>query len=322
MKKPILLFDFDLITYRAAAVAEKREVVVKHLKSGRERNFKTRTKFKEFLAAKDFPFVKEDYSFTDIQIPDPPEFAFQVVKSQIKKIKDSLDATYIEGFVGGKDNFRFLLDLPQKYKGSRDTMQRPVHLKATKVYATENYPGSVIDNLEVDDWVVIRFWELENAGQYPVIVTLDKDQKACVGTRYYDWTQNYAEIVEVPAFGWLEFIEKKNKVDGIGLQFYAYQMLQGDTADDYTPRDLHKSNLGDKKAVELISPCETTLEIFEAIEKQYKSWFPEPITYTTWDGRVVQKDYMQIIEMYHQLVYMKRKVNDSTTYLDLKKEFS
>lgn len=323
-KKKILIFDFDLITYRAAAVAEKRKVEVVHVKSGRPKLFDTRTKFKNFLAAKGMEFNKEEYTLTDIQIPEPPEFAFQVVKSQVKKIKESLNASEMEGFVGGKNNFRLHLELPVQYKRNREGMQRPIHLKAAKQYALDNYPGGLIDGIEVDDHVCIRWHELEAAGHYPVVVTIDKDQKACVGTRFYDWTKDEPEIVQVPAFGWLQLVDqgKNKKVEGLGLHFYAYQMLQGDPADEYTPRDLHGTNFGDKKAVELINQAKNISDIFDCIELQYKTWFPEPITYTTWDGKEVQKDYMQIIEMYHQLVYMKRKANDTTTYLDLKKEFT
>jgi hypothetical protein len=60
---------------------------------------------------------------------------------------------------------------------------RPVYLKETKKYALDNYPGSLVKKLEVDDYLVIRSHELEKQGFNPVIITLDKDSKGCVGTR-------------------------------------------------------------------------------------------------------------------------------------------
>jgi hypothetical protein len=320
--KVIALFDFDITAFRASAAIEKRSVEVLHKATGRTKVFKTRTAFKDFLKEKDWEYNADDYEFNDIQTPEPAVHAFQITKTQINAIRLAVGAKEIEGYVGeGDSNFRLNLELPEKYKGSRDNMMRPLHLKATKKYLLDNYPGSLVKKIEVDDYLVIRSHELEREGHYPVIITIDKDSKGCVGTRYYDWTQDEPEILEVPAFGYLEYDEPKKKVQGLGLNFYCYQMLQGDTADDYTPRDLHGTNLGDKKAVELLQACSTVDELFTTVENQYKKWFPEPVTYNTWDGKEVTKDYKQILELYHSLVYMQRKLNDDTTFYSLWEEF-
>jgi hypothetical protein len=41
--------DADLIAYRYAAANEKRTIIAKHLKSNREKIFKTRTEIKALL---------------------------------------------------------------------------------------------------------------------------------------------------------------------------------------------------------------------------------------------------------------------------------
>jgi hypothetical protein len=321
-KETIALFDFDITAFRASAAIEKRSIEVTHKSTGRTKIFKTRTAFKDFLKEKDWVYDDSHYCIKDIQTPEPIAHSFQIVKNQINTIKEKLEASKVEGYVGeGESNFRLFLELPVKYKGSREDQMRPVYLKETKKYALDNYPGSLVKKLEVDDYLVIRSHELEKQGFNPVIITLDKDSKGCVGTRFYDWTQDEPKVVEIPAFGYLEYNEEKKKVEGLGLNFYCYQMLQGDTADDYSPRDLHKGKFGDKKAVELLKDCRTVDELFTAVENQYKKWFPDVVNYVTHDGKSVQKTYKEILELYHQCVYMKRKIDDPTTFYSLWDEF-
>lgn len=321
-KQTIALFDFDIIAYRSSAAVEKRVIDVEHKSSGRVKRFKTRTEFKKFLEKKNFDYVPEDYNIVDVQIPEPEENAFQVVKVQVHSIKQEIKADHLEGFVGvGDKNFRLDLELPILYKGQRAELMRPVHLKAAKEYALKKFPGGLIEGIEADDHLVIRSHELERAGHYPVIVSLDKDSKGCVGTRFYDWTQDNAKIIEIPPFGYIDYNNEKKKVDGIGLQFYCYQMLAGDTADNYRPNHLHGQRFGDVQAVNLLRDCSNVHQLFEAVETQYKEWFPDPLTYQTHNGITVTKNYKEILELYHQCVYMKRKQNDGTTFYSLWEEF-
>lgn len=321
-KQYIALFDFDIIAYRAAAAVEKRTVEVKHLRSGKTRIFKTRTEFKTFLKEKDYPYIETDYEIKDIQTPEPIENACQIVKRQVNSIKQEVQADYVEGYVGvGDTNFRLKLDLPEIYKGKREDMLRPLLLNETKTYALSKFPGKLVKRVEADDYLVIRFHEYEKAGKTPVIITLDKDQKGCVGTRYYDWTQPDAQIIEIPAWGYLSYNTEKKKVEGLGLHFYCYQMLVGDNTDNYRPNDLHKQKFGDQGALKLLADCTTVNDLFSAVETRYKEWFPEPITYVTQTGKKVTKDYKSILELYHQCVYMKRYRRDKTTFYSLWEEF-
>jgi len=50
-------------------------------------------------------------------------------------------------------------------------------------------------------------------------------------------------------------------------------------------------------------------------------WFPAPVTYTTWDGRTVTKNYEEILELYHACVYMLRTEDDQTTFFSYMQEF-
>lgn len=323
-KQVIALFDLDIIAYRAAAAIEKRTVDVTHLPSGRSKVFKTRTEFKNFLKEKDREFIAEEYSFEDIQTPEPEEHAFQIVKKQVNTIKQEVRASAMEGFIGGKTNFRMNLDLPEKYKGQRDDMMRPIHLKACKEYALNKYPGGIIEGIEADDQLNIRSHELIRAGHDPVVISLDKDCWGCVGTKYYDWTQDDAEIIYVPKFGnlWIDKSGSNPKVRGLGIHFLCYQLLKGDTADHYNPADLHRKRFGDKEVVDLLNTAQDVNALFAIVESKYKEWFPEPMTYMTWDGREVTKNYQEILEIYFACAYMRRTKEDKTTFLSYWEEMT
>lgn len=322
-KQTIALFDFDIIAYRAAAAAEKRSVKITYKSSGNSGEFKNRTEFKKFLKSKDIPYDESKFLIEDVQRPEPVENACQIVKMQVYNIKRQIKADYTEGFVGtGDDNFRLQLDLPKLYKGNREDMLRPLLLDDAKKYVLNKFPGEKVAGIESDDMLVIRSHEFLAAGHKPVVITLDKDQWGCVGTSYYDWTKEDAKVIDVPAFGYVEHIKEKNKTVGLGLNFYCFQMLNGDSADNYFPSDLHGKRFGEISAVNLLRDCTTVGQLFEVVEKQYKEWFPSPITYKTQTGSIVTKDYKDILELYHQSVYMKRKRNDTTTFDNLREEFT
>lgn len=321
-KQIVALFDYDIIAYRASAAAEKRSIKATHLPSGTEKIFKNRTELKKLLTEKGFEYKEEDYIIEDIQTPEPIENACQILKQQISSIKKAIGATYHEGFIGiGETNFRLKLDLPEKYKGNREDMIRPLLLQEVKNYALNNHNGMKVVNVEADDYLVIKYHEYKRAGHDPVIVTLDKDSWGCVGTKYYDWTQDDPKVIEVPVLGYLEYNKSKKKVEGLGLNFYCYQLLSGDKADNYFPSDLHKQRFGDVAAVNLLKDCKTVDDLFSTVENQYKKWFPEPVTYTSQNGDEVTKNYQEILEMYHRCVYMARKLNDDTTFYSLWEEF-
>lgn len=318
----IALFDGDIIAYRSAAVVEKRKVEVLHKSTGKTKDFDTRTEFKEFLKNKDWVYNEEEYSFRDYQIPEPEHHAFQVAKSLVNKIKEQVDATDIEVYVGdGNSNFRLNLELPELYKGNREDMIRPIHLKATKTYLLDNYPSTFVQDIEVDDYLVVRSHEIIKAGHRPIIITIDKDSWGCVGTEYFNFTDEDSGVISVPSFGYLRYNTDKKKVEGLGTNFYCYQMLAGDKADNYRPNDLHKLRIGDAAVLGYLDGCKTPNELFQVVNDKFKEWFGDEFTYKDHTGKTKKKNYKEILEMYHQCVYMKRKRNDDTTFFSLWEEF-
>jgi len=322
-KTRVAIFDMDLIAFRSAAATEKKSVEVTHLPTNKKKVFKTRTAFKQYLADNSLQYVKDKYSFVDLQEPEPESHTFNIVNNMVDSIASQVWADRIEGYIGGKNNFRLDLDLPVEYKGSRKTMIRPVNLGITKKFILNKYQGGLIEGIEVDDHINVRYHECVKQGEDPIVITLDKDTNGCVGIKFFNWTAENPEIIEVPVLGnlFLNTSKKTPKVDGLGLKFYCYQLLNGDPSDDYTPKDLHKKRLADVNILNLIKDAKSVHELFSITESKFMEWFPEPISYVTWDGREVTKSYDDIINMYHRCVYMHRVKDDQTTFYDLWEEF-
>jgi len=321
LNKKILLFDMDLIAFRSAAAVEKRSITALHKATNKSKVFNTRTELKDFLKEKGLVFKPNAYVITDIQEAPDQSYANQIVKTQVRNIAKALDAEICEGYIGGDHNFRLALDLPVQYKSNRSETIRPLLLDSTKDYVLSKYVGGLIEGIEVDDHVVVRSHELKQAGFDPVVVSIDKDCKGCVGIKIYNWTDEEPAVVEVPAFGTLSYNKAKLKAEGIGLNFYCYQILRGDPSDFYSPSDLHKQRYGDVAAVNALKQAKSVLELRDAVVDQYRKWFPEPISYTTWDGRTVTKNYEEILELYHSCVYMRRTEDDQTTFFSYMQEF-
>ena len=322
MRQTVLIIDGDLTAYQAAAVVEKRSVNVIHKRSQRSKILKTRTEFKQFLKDTGKEYKEGAYDFVDIQEAAPLSHACKIVKNMVVSLTNKLKATMTEVWIGDNPtNFRNFLELPEKYKGNRDDMLRPLLLKDVKKYLTDNNQGGVISDIEADDQVIVRFFELEAQGHDPVVITKDKDAKGCVGILLCNPDVEGMPVVRIPAFGSIKYNEEKKKVEALGLHNYCWQMLVGDSSDNYGPSDLHKKKFGDKSAIKILSKCKNVDELFQAVENKYKEWFPEPLTYTTWDGREVTKDYKQILELYHSCVYMKRRKDDPATFYSLWGEF-
>lgn len=303
MSKIITIYDSDAIAYRAAAVVDTRSVEVQHNKSKRTKVFKTRTEFKEFLKNKDMEFVKDDYTFTDKVEAGDLGTCIGIMKNQIEKINSDLFADEMLMCIQGKSNWRDSLPLPSKYKGSRVNTIRPTYLREAKTYLYKNYPSIVAQNCEVDDVVIYKGYEYLNKGYTPIIIGVDKDAKAYSGLSLYDYTSDAPEVQQVPDFGSLWF-NAYNKLKGDGFIWYCAQILMGDDSDDYKPCELAGVKFGDKSAYKVLENCTTKQDALQQVISQYKAWYPTPVKYTAWDGSEHVKNYLEILDMYHQCARM------------------
>jgi hypothetical protein len=313
-KQPVaLLIDADILCYRAAATIETRTVEVKHIKSGRVREFGTRTEFKGFLKAKDFEYNADDYEFTDIQTPQDISHATYIVKNQIKRLKDKFKPEAMKLILGGKQNFRDELLLPKKYKGNRKDFIRPVHLQAVREYVQQVHQAEVVNGHEADDALIYYGYELLNKDYDTILATIDKDAKAYSGLKFYDFTKEESEPLLIPDLGELH-LNEKDEVKGSGFLWYCFQHGRGDSTDFFCPYELSGKRFGDKAAYKLLKDCKSHSEALAKVVWQFKQWYPDVIEYTAWNGEKVQADWKYLIDVYFKCCRMKESKEDDLDF--------
>lgn len=322
MSKIITIFDGDALAFRASAVVDNRSVVVKSLKTGNTKEFKTRTEFKKYLELKGVDFDESNYEFTDKQTPEPLANVCHIMKSQITKINKNLMADEYLICLSGKQNFRDRLPLPSKYKGSREGLMRPVHLKDAKMYLWKNHPALLANDREADDDLIIKGYEYLKDGYIPILVSQDKDAFSATGLTLYDFTDENPELKLVPDFGSLKEVNqgKVKTIKGDGFIWLCMQLVNGDSADDYKPCELTGVKYGEKSAYKLLKDCKTKPEALLKVIEQYKKWYPTPVTYTDWAGKEHTKDYKDLLQLYFMCARMKQHENDNLIFADFCKE--
>lgn len=313
MEYTTLLIDGDIIAYRAAAASQTTSVLVKH-KSGLEKEFKNRTEFKKFLKAKGKEQYIDDYEFEDVQTPEPIEFCLHSIKATLRNLESLTFADKVEIYIGGSSNFRNSLPLPIKYKGNREDTIRPFHLQAARDYLMNVHDGIRAKHIEADDVLNIRGYEELSKGRIAIIGSNDKDTLQSEGLCMYDWTVENPEIIEIPTTGYL--VKNKSIIKGCGLKFFAFQLLFGDTADNYHPTDvLPEIKYGQVAAYKDLDHLWEPSEILQKVIDKYKEWYPEKFDYLTWDGKLIKDaDWEHMLSMYFKLAYMKRKWTDDSNW--------
>ena len=316
MSKRLLIVDGDLVAYRHAAAAESRTIIAKHLDSGREKEFKTRTELKKFLKDKDMEFKTEDYEITDLQHPLDISFALSTVDQAIAKLQEVTWCDDVEIYIGSGKTFRHALALPTPYKDNRTDNIRPVHLAAVRNHLRRKYKAKVVDNgLEVDDVVTIRAYECLQNAQEAVLASVDKDSYQCQGVALYNWLAADPKIELIPDVGHLR--KDKDTVKGDGLMFLAFQVLAGDAADCYKGYELSKVKYGPTKAMNALKDCTTEQEILKIVISEFKRLYPEAFEYT--DCHAVkhdEADWFDMLNLYWQCAYMKRSWDDPSSFMN------
>ena len=320
MTKRVLLLDLDTPCFAAAAVAEKRSVEVTHNPSGKIKIFKTRTEFKDRLKEKGALDKLEEYSFKDIQIPEPIENACHILKSMVKQIETAVEAEESRFYISGQNNFRDNLELPTKYKSSRTDLIRPVLLKDVRKFALNKFNPEECHLDEADDRIIYRAYEIQQLGYTPIVATIDKDARAYSGIYLYNQDNPDAGINLIPRLGSL-YVNEKNAVKGDGFLWYCHQMLVGDSTDSYKPTELAKIKFGEKSSFKALEACKTEKEALETVLDHYRRWYPSEVTYTAWNGEEYTKNWFEIASLYHKCVRMKETKFDDLNFSTFCKRF-
>lgn len=309
----LVVIDGDLVGFKAAAACEKRFIRAIHKDSGREKKFQHRTEFKEWLNQND-KWQIDDFDIVDDRDVDPIENCLHTVKVMLKKIQQASGCSELKVVVQGEGNFRDELLLPTKYKSGREDMIRPFHLKEVQQYLIRKHKAELAHGRESDDVLSQYAFEGYKTKRRIVQATTDKDAKQCMG-----WLYNWDKMDEprfVSGLGSL-FIDSRGKVDGYGRIWLGLQCLIGDPSDSYNPTEIAGIRYGEKSAFKDLSVVKTDKEMWHVMVSKYKEWYPEPVTYTAWNGEEVTKDYLDIMEMYLACAHMRRSETDALVVRDI-----
>jgi len=158
-----LLFDGDVICYRAGFAAEHRIVEIDPEDGGK---------------------------ITRIEV-EPLENALQNVKEIVETCLTMIGTNDYHIYLTGKNNFRKEVATIREYKANRKNARYPIHLDDIKEYLIKNHPTSVSDGQEADDELGIALTELGESG---IVVSNDKDLLMVPG-KHYVFTRDEKVVV-------------------------------------------------------------------------------------------------------------------------------
>jgi hypothetical protein len=331
LREDILIFDADSIAYKAAAANEDKSITSEHIEKGVVESWPNRTAFRAYIA--ETTHTEDMYIIKDVQEPRHSSYGKTLIRDMIKGYHTRTGVNKGEIYIGGSDNFRDSIPLPMtwvatcgkwagksrlggKYKENREDNIRPVQLKELRNFMVKELGAIVVDYQEVDDMSSIRAFEGFKADTGRVIqVTEDKDALQCSG-----WLFNPAKMIKpvlVKGFG--ELHKDGKGVKGTGRLWLYYQALYGDSVDNYHGCDLWKIaqdkagksvTFGEVAAYNLLKDSTNDKEALTALYNQYRSWYPEPVTYMAHDGILHTKDAVEIMQMYFDCAHMRRWEDD------------
>lgn len=309
----LLVLDGDSISYVAAAASEKRSILATHKESGKQKEFKHRTEFKQWLKDNNEGSF-EEFDVLDVQTPEPLENTLHTVKMMIKGNCDKLGCEdYIIG-LSGESNFRLDLPLPTKYKSNRDNLLRPLNLEKVQDYLIRHHKAKIVEGRECDDWQASWAYRGYRTNKKIVQVTIDKDARGVPG-----WMFN-PDTMSEPLFvhGLGELVRGEKKVEGIGRKWFYFQTLVGDAVDGFKPCELAIDSegspvkYGEVSAFNDLEHCQTDKECWEAIVARYKTWYPEPVTYYIHGDqtKLARASWLDLLQMYVDCAHMQRWEGD------------
>ena len=287
-----LVIDGDYIKYMIASAGEKRSVDVVHKPTGKVKNFDNRTAFyghwkkREggWLAETNLdrisngkaPFSVDEFDFVDLQKAEPIEFVLSSVKNHINNIVEHLEAKDYQIYIGKGDSWRVEASTLVKYKGSRSSLIKPVHLEEVEKYLITFHGAKIVRSLECDDRCVIDCTE----DRSKILVGVEKDFMGC-DINYYIHGDMQSPM-NISGFG--ELYLKGKSVKGYGYIWWLHQILSGDDSDEYWANSASDKKWGEKSSYKLLADCKNEKEAWQAVIQGYNTLYPEPKMFKGWRG--------------------------------------
>lgn len=314
MTKRINIIDADTIAFASAAQAQDTSILATHIETGKVKEFKNITELKSIMKEKGTLDRMNELNIATKVEPQRVEFALSNVKNKLKFIKDAVQADKSIIVLGGKSTYRQSLPLPSPYKDNR--ADKPVHLQACKEYMLNNHAAYLVDEIETDDEVTILSEEYKAKGWDVVLSSPDHDSFQMHGITLFNYKESDVEKAFTKLHSHSFQVIKKgtySKSIGSGVGYLAGQMLYGDPTDTYNPTEIAGIRYGMQSAFKDLKDCIEPRDFLEVVKRKYQEWYPESVTYTSWDGVEHTRDWKEILQVYFQCAYMLRSRNDKAS---------
>lgn len=336
-------FDIDFILFAAASVAEETFITAVHKPTGLTQEFDNVTKLWGHHGKKiggwiglqnelsgEVVYKAEDFQVTPGQRPrpfrvkgkegepdtflTPMEGAQQAVTAQINAINAKLMVEDYFGYTGKGDVFRHDLATLLPYKGNREGLT-PLILHDLKDWAIKEHNIILVEGIEADDACNIatvaayRKWK-ENGGQDEdkvIQVAIDKDTKGNDGWHFNPNRDSAPRLIE--GFGKL-WLNDKGEPDGAGRLFFYWQILHGDSTDNYIANCFSDKKYAGKGAYNDLKDCTNDKEAFQVLVDKFKWMYPEMKDVDTFRGKV-RIDAMYVMQEMALLAMMLRHEGDT-----------
>lgn len=322
----IAIIDLDAPKYSVASIGEERYITVTHNPTGRVKEFKNITQFYGkntkggWLKDKNLereerglePFPVEDFTIVHGQrVSEPLENILYSAKRMVEAPLKQTGTDSYEAYIGKGDPFRVELSKMMKYKGGREDLLKPLLLDDVAEYLKKKFNGVVIQDLEVDDYAVIRCVELLEQGKDAFIVGSDKDYMGCP-VKFFNINKPEEGIRDCRGFGelWLDESGSQKKVRGYGRLFKYFQIGSGDVTDSYKANSQSKIKWADMGSYKVLKDCKTDKEAWQVLVNIYKKLYPEPVTFTTWKDEEVTMDFLDCLQEITDMAHLREYKDD------------
>lgn len=316
------LFDLDAAKYICSAVGQKNSIKATLKSSGDEFTFKTRTemygrtkaKNGEWLGKynleKDTDLTVDDFIIEDVIIPEPIENVLHTTKLTIEGAVAASKVKSWKGFIGEGDSFRVELSTLLKYKDGRSLL-KPYHFEAVVDYIKRKYNPEVTTFIENDD----RLITLADGKKNIVILINDKDYKS-YNVNVLDINKPDDGVIYCGGFGKL-WLDDKNNVRGLGRLFKYFQIISGDSVDNYKANCFSDTAWAEKSAYKVLANCKDDKEAWQVMLDTFKMLYPEPKKVIGWRGNEIQIDHMYVFQEMMNMAHLHRWENDFVNVKDV-----
>jgi DNA polymerase-1 len=202
------------------------------------------TRFHEYPDAKAAQTAEGEQIWSRKEV-EPVENALALVKNVLEDIQDRFaDWSDCVIYLSGVGNFRDSISTRVKYKGNRDTANRPVHFSAIRDYLVARWGAQYTNGQEADDAIGIAMQSSPGS----VCVSFDKDMYQCAG-RHYNWVDKAESTVSPKE----------------AAKFFWQQCLSGDPTDNIPGC----KGIGSVKAKRILEECKSNAECWKKVLDVY-----------------------------------------------------